>query len=76
VKLKTSESGLYAFVKIKSAIYRININTGESTIVVDVRENLIYEFQIIFVPSMNEEVLVVSADRDEGIFLFAVNNCE
>jgi len=24
---------------------------------------------------MNQEVLVVSADRDEGIFLFSVNDC-
>lgn len=72
VKMKTDSKSLFAFVKIKSAIHRINLNTGEIYQVLDVGENLIYDFHVVNIPTIGE-ILVVSADRDEGIFIYSVN---
>ena len=74
VKMKTDSNSLFAFVKIKSAIHRVNLNTGDIEQVLDVGENLIYDFHVVKIPTIGE-ILVVSADRDEGIFIFSVNNC-
>jgi len=76
MRLKTDTQGRYAFIKIKSAITRINLETKESDTVLDVKKNLIYDYEVFHMPTQGVDVLVVSADRDEGLFLFNVETNE
>ena len=51
MKLKTDSKGIYAFIKIKSSIIKVNLNSKESKLMLDVKDNLIYEYEVFYMPT-------------------------
>ena len=44
MKIKTDAKGRYAFLKIKSSIVKVNLDSKVSELVLDVKANLIYDY--------------------------------
>jgi len=70
-KVKTDRRSQFACCKLERKITRVDLTNGESSLVAEVAKgNMIYDFQVGHLPAINGDILIISADRDEGLFIY------
>jgi len=74
-KVKTDRRDQFACCKLERKITRVDLKNGESNVVKEVAKgNMIYDFQVGHLPAINGDILIISADRDEGLFIYKLED--
>jgi len=74
-KIRHGLDANFAYIKEGTKIIRVNLNDGQTLLINQAAQgNDFYGYSIHYLPAISSQIMIISGDRDEGIYIHNLSN--